>query len=75
MDKERFEKATIMLKNMGIKSSTGLDLNIDRVRSAYYNLRSVMGNYRYMRKDSWEYKMLNGKVEKNNIDNDTEEEA
>lgn len=53
---ERFNEATKILRAMGIKSSSGKELTMPIVRSAYYNLRNVMTDYRYLRKDSVTYK-------------------
>lgn len=37
-----FEKATAILVRMGVRSPSGLALDVSRVRTAYYNLRGIM---------------------------------
>lgn len=36
-----FENASMKLQNMDVKTSTGMDFNITRARSAYYNLKKI----------------------------------
>lgn len=55
---DRFEEAAGILRAMGVRSSSGKELTMPLVRSAYYNLRSVMTDYRYVRKDSVSYKKM-----------------
>lgn len=37
-----FERAAALLVKMGVRSPSGLELNVQRTRSAYYNLRDIM---------------------------------
>lgn len=39
--REDFEKAAAVLIGMGAKTRSGLDMNFDRVRTTYYNLRNI----------------------------------
>lgn len=61
MGNENFMEAAIMLQRMDVHSSTGLVLTKERVRSAYYNLRSIYGEHRSMRRDSIDYKLMRAK--------------
>lgn len=53
-----FAQAAIMLQRMDVFSSTGLVLTKERVRSAYYNLRSIYGCHKTMRRSSADYRIL-----------------
>ena len=53
-----FAEASILLQQMGVYSSTGQILTKERVRNAYYNLRGLYTDYKYIRPDSVTYKSL-----------------
>lgn len=56
-----FAQAAIMLQRMDVFSSTGLVLTKERVRSAYYNLRSLYGTHKVMRRSGVDYKLMKAK--------------
>lgn len=39
--KANFEEAVKTLNKMGVKTTSGMDMNIDRIRSAYYNIKRM----------------------------------
>lgn len=39
--KVNFEEAVKTLNKMGVKTTSGMDMNIDRIRSAYYNIKRM----------------------------------
>ena len=39
--KANFEEALKTLNKMGVKTTSGMDMNIDRIRSAYYNIKRM----------------------------------
>lgn len=39
--KANFEEALKTLNKMGVKTTSGMDMNIDRIRSAYYNIKRL----------------------------------
>lgn len=53
-----FEKAATMLRQMDVTSSTGKELTTTRVRTAYYNLRSVYEGHKVMRTGSADYRLM-----------------
>lgn len=55
---DRFDKGVEILNGMGVKSATGKEFTRARLRSAYYNLRSVFTDYRPIRKDSAVYRNM-----------------
>lgn len=56
-----FEAAAFMLRQMGMRTATGKELTGQRVRTAYYNLRHVMTDFDYVRKDSARYRVMQEK--------------
>ena len=58
MDKARFEAAAHVLTRIGVKSARGNVLTGERVRTAYYNLRSIFTDFEYVRKDSAMYRVM-----------------
>lgn len=58
---DNFTDAAIMLQQLGFTSSTGQVLTKERVRSAYYNLRTIYGTQINMRRDSADYRIMQEK--------------
>ena len=58
LTRENFLQASITLQQMGVASSTGKVLNLERVRNAYYNLRSVYAGRVNMRRSSADYRIM-----------------
>jgi len=58
LTQDNFLKASITLQQMGVYSSTGKILTLERVRAAYYNLRCVYDDVVLFRRRSADYRIL-----------------
>ena len=61
LTKNNFSQASYTLQQMGIMSSTGKVLTLERVRNAYYNLRTVYEDRVNLRRDSADYRIMREK--------------